>query len=85
MDYTKVSSNKSREEYIYLTPENRLTEESCLKLVLEINEECVEHGYERIMINLDKQPKTFSVNTVFKASVSDCRVRLEPSRLDRFT
>ena len=81
MDYTKVSSNKSQEEYIYLTPENRLTEESCRQLILEINEECVEHGYERIMINLNKQSKTFSVNTVFKASVSEEATHLLPFRI----
>ncbi len=81
MEYTKILSKKTREEYVYVTPGNRLTEDSCRQLILEINEECLEHGYERIMVNLSKKADTFTINDIFKDHITQDTNKLLPARI----
>ena len=55
MDYKVLLNKNSHEEYIYIILDNsNITSKECRKLICEINEECRQHGYERIMIDLSK-------------------------------
>ncbi len=81
MNYIKLTNTKTQEEYLNVTPEDKLTEGSCGQLLLEINEESRQHGYERIMFDLSKVKGTFSVKDLYKATVSKDTKGLLPMRI----
>jgi len=81
LNYTKLLNNKTHEEYIYINLEDVLTKESCHQLLVDINLECLLHGFERIMINLSKLKKPLSVAVVYRAATISEDVKLLPFRL----
>ena len=81
LNYINLTSNQTQKEYFNVTPEGNLTEESCHQLLLEINEECRQHGYERIMVNLSKLKGTFSVKDLYKAAINQETNGLLPMRI----
>ena len=81
LNYTKLSNNKTHEEYIYINLEDELTKESCHQLLVDINSECLLKGFERIMINLSKLKKPLPVAVVYRAATIPEDVKLLPFRL----
>jgi len=81
LNYIKLTNTKTQEEYLNVTPEGNLTEETCRQLLLEINEESRQHGYERIMFNLSKLKGPFSVKDLYNVTVSQEAKGLLPMRI----
>ena len=81
MNITELSNRKTHEEYIYITFEEDITTELCHKNLLEINDLCLQHGYERVMINLSNLKVPISVATVYRAATSPEIIKLLPFRL----
>ncbi len=81
MEYTKVKSKKSNEEYLYIAPERELTDGSCRQLLLEINGKCLESGYERIMLDLSNLEHLLSVNNVYQAINKPEMIKFLPFRI----
>ena len=81
MNIKELSNRKTHEEYIYITFEEDITTELCHKNLLEINDLCLQHGYERVMINLSNLKVPLSVATVYRAATSPEIIKLLPFRL----
>ena len=81
MNITELSNRKTHEEYIYITFAEDITTELCHKNFLEINDLCLQHGYERIMIDLSALKASISAATVYRAATSPEIIKLLPFRL----
>jgi hypothetical protein len=81
MEYANVKSKKTHEEYLRVVPEKGLTNNSCRQLLIEINGECLMHGYEKIMLDLSKLERTLSVDAIYQATTRPETIKFLPFRL----
>jgi hypothetical protein len=81
MSYTKVTNAVSGEEYIYFSPQDALTQDSCRHLLEEVNRTCLDNGYERIILDLNQLSEKPTVDEMYKAIVDPAPLTFLPFRL----
>jgi hypothetical protein len=81
LNYTVLSCNKTQQEYLYVNLDSEFSKNLCHQLLIDINSECMQHGYERIMVNLSNLKDPLSVAVVFQACTSPSTIDLLPFRL----